>query len=134
MNLRAVLHVVAILIILEGIALLTGIAFSLFYGDGDAGAILISSAVCLLAGGLLFLATRNQDELKLREGFAVVVLGWSALTLFGALPFLISGTVPSFSDAFFETMSGFTTTGATILTNIEAMPHGLLFWRSLTHW
>jgi len=134
MNLRAVLHVVAILLILEGLALLTAIAFALYYGDGDAGAILISAAICLFAGGLLFLATRNQEELKLREGFAVVVIGWSTLTLFGALPFLISGAIPSVSDAFFETMSGFTTTGATILANIEAMPHGLLFWRSLTHW
>ncbi len=134
MNLRAVLHIIADLIVFEGLSLLLPVVVALIYGDGDARAILVSSVICLISGGLLAMATRNQSELKLREGFAIVVFGWTALTFFGALPFVVSGAIPSFTDAFFETMSGFSTTGATILRDIEAMPHGLLFWRSMTHW
>ncbi|HPI72479.1 MAG TPA: potassium transporter TrkG, partial [bacterium] len=134
MNLRAVLYIIAILIVFEGLSLLLPILCSLYYGDGDAWAILLSSVICLISGGLLALVTRNQSELKLREGFAIVVFGWTALAFFGALPFVMSGAIPSYTDAFFETMSGFSTTGATILRDIEALPHGLLFWRSMTHW
>ncbi len=134
MNLRAVLHIIADLIVFEGLSLLLPVVVALIYGDGDAWTILVSSVICLISGGLLVTVTRNQSELKLREGFAIVVFGWTALTFFGALPFVLSGAIPSYTDAFFETMSGFSTTGATILRNIEAMPHGLLFWRSMTHW
>ena len=134
MNYKAVLHIIGQLIIFEGLSLLTAVGFSLYYGGGDLGAILATVAICLCAGGVLFLLTRNQTELKLRDGFAVVVFGWTAMAAFGALPFVLSGAIPSYTDAFFETMSGFTTTGATILGDIEAMPHGLLFWRSMTHW
>ena len=134
MNLRAVIHVIADLLIVEGLTMLVPAGFSLFYGDGDIQAILTAAMITLATGGILARITRNPEELKLREGFAVVVFGWCALTIFGALPFVLGGAIPSFTDAFFETMSGFTTTGATILTDIEAMPHGLLFWRSMTHW
>ncbi len=134
MNLRAVLHIIADLIVFEGLSLLLPVVVALTYGDGDAGAILLSAVICLISGGLLAMVTRNKSELKLREGFAIVVFGWTALTFFGALPFVVSGAIPSYTDAFFETMSGFSTTGATILRDIEAMPHGLLFWRSMTHW
>ncbi|MEZ4683816.1 MAG: potassium transporter TrkG [Caldilineaceae bacterium] len=72
--------------------------------------------------------------MRAREGFAIVTFGWLGFSLFGCLPYLFSGTIPSFTDAFFETISGFTTTGATILTEIESLPHGILLWRSLTHW
>ncbi|MGH2567832.1 MAG: TrkH family potassium uptake protein [Bacteroidota bacterium] len=74
------------------------------------------------------------EELRVREGFAVVTFGWMIVPLFGSLPFLLSGAIPSFTDAYFETISGFTTTGASILTDVEKLPHGLLYWRSLTHW
>src|SRR3990167_9558451 len=82
-----------------------------------------------------FLTRKNDNrEIKKREGYLIVSLGWIVMSLFGTLPFIIYGSIPSFTDAFFETMSGFTTTGASILTDIEALPHGLLFWRSMTHW
>jgi trk system potassium uptake protein TrkH len=83
-----------------------------------------------------WLATRSRfnRDLRPKEGFAIVTLAWTAFSLFGALPYMIAGAIPSFTNAFFETMSGFSTTGATILTDIEVLPHGLLFWRSLTHW
>jgi trk system potassium uptake protein TrkH len=115
-------------------SMLLPIPFSLYYGDTDFLALLISAGITFFFGFLIFKNTRFQRDLRAKEGFAVVTLGWLIFSLFGSLPFLISGDITSFTDAFFETMSGFTTTGATILTNIEALPHGILFWRSLTHW
>ncbi len=76
----------------------------------------------------------SGKDIRKREGYIVVSLGWLAMTLFGAIPFVVHGSIPNFTDAFFETMSGFTTTGASILNDIESMPHGLLFWRSFTQW
>jgi len=115
-------------------AMLLPVAFSFYYGDGDHTALLISAAVTLIFGFVIFKVTRFAQDLRPKEGYAIVTLGWVAFSIFGSLPFLISGTIPSVTDAFFETMSGFSTTGATILTDIEELPHGVLFWRSLTHW
>lgn len=114
--------------------MLTPLPFSFAFGDADAPALLISSGVTSLTGFFMFRTTRLDRDLRVREGFAIVTFGWILCSLFGALPLWISNSVPSFTDAFFETVSGFTTTGATILTDIEALPHGILFWRSLTHW
>ena len=87
------------------------------------------------AGFVLYRSTRKLTrELRVRDGFAVVTFGWLLFSLFGSLPFLLSGAIPDFTNAFFETVSGFTTTGATDLADIEAVPHGVLFWRSMTHW
>jgi trk system potassium uptake protein TrkH len=87
-----------------------------------------------LFGFVGFKASRFDKDLRPKEGFAIVTFGWLSFAVFGSLPFLLSGAIPSFTNAFFETMSGFTTTGATILEDIERLPHGILFWRSLTHW
>ncbi len=114
--------------------MLTGIPFSLYFGDGDIPALLVSSGITAGVGFLLFRLTRVEHELRTRDGFAVVTFGWLLLSLFGTLPYLLSGSILSFTDAFFETISGFTTTGASILNDIEALPHGVLFWRSMTHW
>ncbi len=108
--------------------------FALYYGEGDAPALLLSAGITALAGFLLFRFTHIDHELRAREGFAVVSFAWVLFSLFGALPYLLSGAIPNFTDAYFETMSGFTTTGASILADIEAVPHGVLFWRSMTHW
>ncbi|MBM3293928.1 MAG: TrkH family potassium uptake protein [Candidatus Aminicenantes bacterium] len=108
--------------------------FAWHYGGDDLAAILISSALTAAAGGLLILVFRPKGELLVKDSFAVVAFGWLLASTFGALPFLLSGHIPSFGDAFFESMSGFTTTGASILQRVEDLPHGLLFWRSLTHW
>jgi trk system potassium uptake protein TrkH len=95
----------------------------------------MASAVSLLGGAFLFLLTRKAShDIGKREGFVIVSLGWILFSLFGALPYVFTNAIPSYTDAFFETMSGFTTTGASILNNIEELPHGILFWRSLTHW
>ena len=116
------------------IAMALPASFSFYYGDGDHVALLSSAAITLLVGFLLFKLTRFEKDLRPKEGFAVVTFAWVLFSLFGCLPYIISGSIPSFTDAYFETMSGFSTTGATILTNVETLPHGVLFWRSFTHW
>lgn len=108
---------------------------SFFYGDNDAGIILLSACLTTAVGLLLFLANRSSGKgIGKREGYLIVTFGWVAFSLFGAMPFYLSNSIPSFTDAFFETMSGFTTTGASVLNDIEALSHGMLFWRSLTQW
>jgi len=110
------------------------VLISLLYSEDDWQAFVYSAGISGLAGLLLFYLFRKQHDLRLREGFALVTSVWLAFAFFGALPFYLSGYFSSFTDAFFETMSGFTTTGASILTDIEKLPHALLFWRSFTHW
>ena len=105
------------------------------YGDGDFHAMVIASSITMTTGLVLWFFCRDADRsIGKREGFIIVSLVWVIFSLFGSLPFRLSGSIPSFTDAFFETMSGFTTTGATVLDDIESMPRGLLFWRSLTQW
>jgi trk system potassium uptake protein TrkH len=136
MRLKPVLSVVGLLLVVVGIAMLAALAVSWYYREGDTMPILYSSLITILSGALLlvlFKAT-GGEELRPREGFVIVTLGWVIIPAFGCLPFLFSGAIPSFTDAYFEAISGFTTTGASILTNVEVLPHGLLFWRSLTHW
>ena len=136
MDFKVILHIIGFLLLLTGSLMLTAIPFSIYYKTDDIPAILISGISTSFFGFMLWFLTRKNDnrEIKKREGYLIVSLGWIAMSLFGTLPFIIYGSIPSFTDAFFETMSGFTTTGASILTDIEALPHGLLFWRSMTHW
>lgn len=116
--------------------MLTGIPFSIYYNEDDLIPLLISGLITFATGFLIYIFTRKADnrELRKREGYIIVSLSWLIMAFFGSLPFIIHGSIPNFTDAFFETMSGFTTTGASILDDIESMPHGLLFWRSITQW
>lgn len=135
MHIMSVIHILSLLSIFLGVTMLLPIPFSLYYGDSDYIALLISAAITMVTGVIGFKLTRFEDnDVRAREGFAIVTFGWIIAALFGSLPFIISGAIPSFTNAFFETMSGFSTTGGTILNDIEALPHGLLFWRSFTHW
>lgn len=134
MHFSSVINILGFLLMFLAAAMLLPIPFSLYYGDTDYVALVISAAITLAAGFAAFRFSKFQEDLRPKEGFAVVTFGWVFFSLFGSLPFMFSGSIPSFTDAFFETMSGFTTTGATILTDIEKLPHGILFWRSLTHW
>lgn len=110
-----------------------GVAF--VYGEYDLIYHLISSAICIGIGGMIAYFTRNAEKhTGKREGYIIVSMVWIVFSLFGLLPFWLSGGIPSFTDSFFETMSGFTTTGSSILRDIEALPHGLLFWRSIIQW
>jgi trk system potassium uptake protein TrkH len=115
-------------------AMLLPLPFSFYYGDSVHYPLIASAIITFVFGIIGFKSTRFDRDLRPKEGFAVVTFGWLSFSLFGSLPFLLSGSIPSFTDAFFETMSGFSTTGATILTDIEILPAGILFWRSLTHW
>lgn len=108
---------------------------SLIYKDGVTLKLFLSGVFILLVGVFLMIGTRNhRKELNKREGYIVVTFGWVVMALSGTLPYLLTESIPNFTNAFFETMSGYTTTGATILDNIEAVPKGVLFWRSITHW
>jgi len=121
--------------VLESLFMLVPAIVSLFYNDpNDLYPLLISSAITFITGGILWYFNRNPEkDIGKREGYLIASSVWIVYSIFGALPYLISGYIPDFTDAFFETISGFTTTGASILTDIERLPHGLLFWRSMTH-
>ncbi len=108
---------------------------SFIYQDGVTMRLLLAGSIVSGLGGLIMFLTKNhRKELNKREGYIVVAFGWIVMSLSGTLPYIITQAIPSFTDAFFETMSGYTTTGATILNDIEIVPEGVLFWRSLTHW
>lgn len=109
---------------------------SLYFWETDWTSIAISSAITISAGLILRLITRKNrsKDLKKKDGYLIVTSGWIVMSFFGALPYLISGAIPSLTNAFFETVSGYTTTGASILTDIESVSKGILFWRSLTQW
>lgn len=134
MKFRPILSIQGLLLVFIGGFMLFPAIFSWYYGDDDLKPLLTASGITIVFGLLLWLSFRIKTEIQIRESFAIVAMGWLSAALFGSLPFYLSGYIPSYADAFFETMSGFTTTGASILTDIEALPHGLLFWRSLTHW
>lgn len=134
MQFTRVLNIVGFLLMFLAAAMLLPLPFSFFYHAGDHIALLISSGITLLCGFLLYRLTRFQGELRIREGFAIVSFTWIFFSAFGCLPYILSGSIPSITNAFFETMSGFSTTGATILPNVEVLPAGVMFWRSLTHW
>lgn len=114
--------------------MLLPLAWSLFYGEGDWPVFLISGFFTCLIGYLAYRSAGLKGDFRNREALAVVTLSWVLASVFGAIPYLLTGTLPSIADAIFETMSGFTTTGASVITNIEVLSHGILFWRSLTHW
>jgi len=136
MRFRVIFQFVGFVVLLISLSMLLAIPFSLAYEDGTADLLLGCSGLGAAAGGLLILATRSKQTVILnhREGMAIVTLSWIAAGVTAALPFYVSGIIPSFTDCLFETMSGFTTTGASILNDIETLPKGLLFWRSMTHW
>jgi trk system potassium uptake protein TrkH len=131
------LHVIGALIVCIGLSMFLPLGFAVYYQDGSLIPLIKSIMVTLACGVLLFGAFRRykgKTSLSHREGMTIVALGWFAAGFFGALPFLFSGEFSSWTDCAFESFSGFTTTGASILTDIESLPKGLLFWRSLTHW
>jgi trk system potassium uptake protein TrkH len=134
MDIRTVVHVLGAILVFIGTSFIFPICFSIYYGDGDLPALIVSLVITVLTGFAMWKLTPGGRELHNREGFGVVTFGWILFALFGSLPFMLCDAHLSFTDAFFETMSGFSTTGATILTDVESLPHGVLFWRSFTHW
>ncbi len=122
------------LLIFLSLTLLFPLGVSLYYGDGNWYCFVEAAFVGLITGGLLAFACVPEEDIGHKEGFAIVGFGWIMSAFLGALPYYFSSAIPSFLDAYFESMSGFTTTGSTILNEVEPLGHGLLFWRALTHW
>ncbi|MCD4684177.1 MAG: TrkH family potassium uptake protein, partial [Bacteroidales bacterium] len=134
-NFKIILNIIGFLLILEGCFMFTGVPFSLYYCGNKCYSLIISGLITLVSGGVLwFFARGAQKIIGRREGYIIVSLSWIIISLFGTLPYIISGAIPEFTNAFFETISGFTTTGASVLTDIEVIPKGILYWRSITQW
>lgn len=135
MNFKPIIRLIGLLLLVEGVAMLVSMLIALISGGDDVAALAVSAIICILPGLPAFIFTsRHPSNLSRREGFFAVTLGWLLISFLGSLPYLISGYIPHLTDAFFETMSGFTTTGSSIVDDIESFPRGLLFWRAMTHW
>lgn len=139
MNYRIVIQILGLILTFLGIAMLAPLPFSFYYQSGDHFGIINSALITIAVGLISYFSMKNKsknvkNDIRPKEGFAIVGLSWIFMSAFGSLPFILSGAIPNFTDAYFETMSGFTTTGASILSDIEALPKGVMFWRSFTHW
>lgn len=134
-NTSVIINVIGGLLLIMGVLMLTSIGFTIYY-DEPIFPILVSSLITLIIGGGLkyFTKSSKDAEIKKRDGYLIVTLSWISMALFGTLPYLLSGAIPDVTNAFFESMSGLSTTGASILDDIESLPKGILFWRSMTQW
>jgi len=133
MNYASIAHVLGTLLIVAGSSMVFPMACSIYYGENDLFSLFISAVLTIFLGLPLWWFFRRHHELNIKDGFFIAVFGWIVISAVSGFPFMIYGSILSFTDAFFEMMSGYTTSGATILSDIESLPHGLLFWRSQTH-
>ena len=134
-NAKIIYKIIGTLLYIEAALLLLCAIFPICYGEDDLNGFLYAVVITAIAGTILFVTGRGAEKHTSRkDGYIIVSVSWVIFSLFGMLPYYISGYIPNVTNAFFETMSGFTTTGASILNNIESFPHGLLFWRSMTQW
>ncbi|MBT8210263.1 MAG: TrkH family potassium uptake protein, partial [Eudoraea sp.] len=135
LNFKIISHLMGLLLLCNGAFMLLAALVSGLYQDGVTQEITLSAILTLLIGILAMFFTRgHKKEVKRKEGYLIVTLGWLVMSVSGILPYYLSGAIPNITDAFFETISGYTTTGASILNDIERLPRGIIFWRSLTHW
>ena len=134
MNVSIIRYILGNIIKLEGFFMLLPCVFALIFHEKELFTYLAVAVGCILLGSLLTLKKAKDTVFYLKEGCIATVLSWVCLSFFGSLPFMLTGEIPHFTDALFETVSGFTTTGASILSNVEALSHTSLFWRSFTHW
>ncbi|MDF2675096.1 MAG: potassium transporter KefA [Clostridiales bacterium] len=134
MNYAMVLKNLGILLICEAIAMVPSLIVAIGYRGNDVMSFVYTIALTGILGSLALLIKPKNKKLYARDGFAITAIGWILISFFGALPFAFSGSIPSLVDAFFEASSGFTTTGSSILRDVEILPYGILFWRSFTHW
>jgi trk system potassium uptake protein TrkH len=134
MNTGMIAASLGLLLYIEAACLVPALLVALFYGDGDSPAFIVAILATAVSGFAARARKPERPDIYPRDGFAIVGLGWLLASLYGALPFWASGAMPSVVDAIFESVSGFTTTGASVLRDIEILPKGVLFWRSFTHW
>ena len=135
-NSGIIIRVLSFLMIIESVFMLSGLPFAWYYNE-SLWPLLISAAVTGIAGSVIWFTIKpgiRKKGIGKREGYLIVTLSWIVISAFGTLPFIISGAISSFTNAYFETISGFTTTGASILTDIESLPKNILYWRAMTHW
>ena len=135
-NLNVIGNIIGILLMINGMLMLTAIPFAFYHSEESWKGILLSSLINSLVGFFLYYKTKNtkNKDLKRRDGYLIVTSSWVCMCLFGMLPYIFTNQIPNVSNAFFETVSGYTTTGATILDDIEALDYSILYWRSLTQW
>lgn len=134
MNYKLIFHTIGKILLIEAILLIFPLIVNFIYQEENLFAFSLTISILMVVGTLLIMIKPENKRLFVREGFVIVGLAWIVLSLFGALPFTLSGEIPNYIDAVFETVSGFTTTGASILNDVEAMSKSMLFWRSFTHW
>lgn len=134
MRYKVLIQLLGKIIILIGLSLLVPLFLALYFHEKEWMAFAWSSGITLTFGIILSFFPGGEEQIRRREGYAIVTLSWIAATVFGSLPYLFAGTFTGLADAIFETISGFTTTGASVMTNIEIHARSILFWRSLTHW
>lgn len=134
-NFKLILRFLGLISLINGLFMLITVLVSIYYHENEALNILYAGLITIGFGLSLWFVTRNAEKsLNKKDGYLIVTFGWIVLTITGALPYLITGDIPEFTDAFFEAISGYSTTGASILTDIESMTKGVLFWRSATQW
>lgn len=135
LNFKIIFRILGFLLVVEGASMLVAMGVSAIYNDAGLMALLYSSLISIGLGALTLLATKGAEKkIGKHEGFVIVSLVWVIFSFFGSFPYILSHSIPLLTDAFFETMSGFTTTGSSILNDIESLPNGILFWRSMTQW
>mgnify|MGYP003473061998 FL=1 len=134
MNYKIIIKILGRILFLEGLLLIIPLIVSLVYKENTYLSFLIPIIFLLILGGSLSMVKTDNKNFYAKEGFVVVGLSWVLMSIFGAFPFFISQEIPSYADALFETVSGFTTTGATVLSNVEGLSKGMNFWRCFTHW
>ncbi|WP_426431310.1 TrkH family potassium uptake protein [Winogradskyella sp. HB-48] len=135
LNYKIIFHFFGLLLLFNGGFMMLAALISLIYKDGVTLNLFLASLFTLLIGGVAMYGTKNHSkEMNKREGYIVVAFGWIVMSLTGTLPYMATEAIPTFTEAFFETISGYTTTGASIINDIEVLPEGVLFWRSMTHW
>lgn len=134
MNYRMISYYIGRILLIEALLLIFPAIGAIIYGEDTLLSFAVTIAALTITGSLAVGIKPQKTNIYAKDGYAIVALTWILMSLFGALPFYLSGHIPSFTDSFFETVSGFTTTGSTILSNVEALPKSLLFWRSFTHW
>ncbi|TNE54969.1 MAG: TrkH family potassium uptake protein [Bacteroidetes bacterium] len=134
-NFGIVSNVIGVLLIVIGGFMLTALPFSFYFDSGDEADLFYSALITMAVGALLYVSRiQGNENIGKREGYLIVALGWLGISFCSTLPYLISGVMPDMHNAFFESVSGLTTTGASVLTDIESVPKGILFWRSMTQW
>lgn len=135
LNLKLIYRFLGITAILNGLFMWLSLPFSFYYDEPSKWGILSAGIITIAIGLILYFFNKpDNKKIQKKEGYLIVTLGWLILSITGMLPYLLSGSIPSTTNAFFETISGYSTTGSSILTDIESMPKGILFWRSATHW